>query len=761
MLRYRSIRLEGIAYFDEAELDLDWSGTTFVAGINRNSKSPGRRNGVGKSLLLYPLAHLAFGDPAGLPRSLVRHALLTGPGSSLTWELSARGHDWTIVKRRVRGRTGRVEWSVSRDGSDLKVRTSTAAEKLVSRLLPFNEEEFRTLVYIDSRMPSPLLAGSSAARQNHLAGLLRVDEFDKVRELVRDRLADLDGLAARRDALSDAVSDLGSPDPDRAKRMWARARKALDLAKSERDDLRRRLAARVLYETHREDLELSREFDPAEHRRLADQERAMLRDVRAQVEYDDYVKNRKQWLAGLQVRRRKLRGGGAGHLASSEPAEWKVELPRAVAQLRNEADSSGRLAELREKRSQYDKARRRQGVRSPRRVLDELQERLARYESEYVPRRDQIERLRAHIASGSAECLVCGSNLSRAEARRQMAGLEMDNRKLDRILSRDRAARDAAAGLVNMWTDQDRKDLVRLKDTRSQEDIRSDMADVQSLEDHLRRKPRPRPRPSAAVDGGTLDGIKDRLAEMDGPFRAHLRVKAVRKQADDGAAYAESSRLKADLDAASRRVDRLAARVDVLRVEAGRAADDSRRRRRMHTRMRKLDASLEDRPVLSRLSDAYGGRGLRMVVLREAADRICGNINRFAPLLFPERMEFAVDVSEGRLDISVSRSDGRTSDVRHMSGAESRIFSLVWLLGVLPLVPESRRANLVVLDEFEANLDGATRELLLDEYLPALNRVVEHVVFVTPNDPPEPGHGRRVVTVEKDGSRSRLVRDAG
>lgn len=169
-----------------------------------------------------------------------------------------------------------------------------------------------------------------------------------------------------------------------------------------------------------------------------------------------------------------------------------------------------------------------------------------------------------------------------------------------------------------------------------------------------------------------------------------------------------------------------------------------------------MDRKLKDRPILERLLDAYGPKGLRMAVLRDASSRICSNLNRFAPLLFPEKVEFTAHLSEGNLDFHVTRFDGRTSDIRHMSGAESRLFSLVWLLGVLPLVPESRRCNIVVLDEFEANLDQVTRDLLVNEYLPALNEVVPHVVFLTPNTPPEPGLGRRSLMVVKEGKVSRV-----
>lgn len=775
MLEYRRISLDGVAYFAKAELDLDWSGTTFVAGINRNSKSAGRRNGVGKSLLLSPLPHLAFGDPAGLPRNLSRHSLLTDPGSSVTWELGAQGSEWKITKRRAAGKSGRVEWSVSRDGTDVETHTATAAEKIVAGLMPFSEEEFYSLVYIDSRRPSPLLMGSPAARQQYLAGLLRIEEFDLVRERVRDRLAGLETAGAERDAVAGTLDDLDSADPAQAKRRWTRARKSLDEAKSEKERLQERLAARVLYERHREDLELSEGFDAAGYRELGDREHAMMLQVRQQVEYESYAKDRKEWVRELRKKAAAAGWPEDRRITAGKLDRWAKRRRKALEgaergvreTLEQKVRDKRLLKQLGEKRGSYRRACREAGIRDPRKSLAGWEKRMDVLYSEYAAVRDRVGRIREQVRSKTAECMVCGAELSRAEAKRQLAD---QTKRMEEVYAEYEpyiGKRDRARELLEMWTDDDRKRHAELlaDDSSLSEPLGGLQSKLKQTRDRMERLrevvlwvdnflPEPKPRPSGTVDDSTLDEISAELARLEKPFHAYMRTKAVREQAKAGADELESSELKAELDAAAARIDSLGAKVDRLRDRARRAAADDKRRRKTEARLERMDRKLADRPVLSRLADAYGSKGLRLVVLRDAAERICSNLNRFAPLLFPERMEFAVDVSDGRLDIAVTRADGRTSDIRHMSGAESRIFSLVWLLGVLPLVPKSRRCNVAVLDEFEANLDAATRKLLLDEYLPALNEVVPHVVFVTPNDPPEPGHGRRVAVVEKKGRTS-------
>jgi DNA repair exonuclease SbcCD ATPase subunit len=105
----------------------------------------------------------------------------------------------------------------------------------------------------------------------------------------------------------------------------------------------------------------------------------------------------------------------------------------------------------------------------------------------------------------------------------------------------------------------------------------------------------------------------------------------------------------------------------------------------------------------------------------------------------------------------VSRRNGASSDVRYFSGAESRLFAIVFLLAILPMIPDSRRTNILILDEPTANMDDAALEIFRDVLLPQLQKIVPSVIVVSPNPEIVPQHAP-VFTVLKKNGKSKLLK---
>ena len=768
MFVYRGHRLHKVVYFEDAHLDLDWKGTTFISGINRNARSHDRTNGVGKTLLVSPISHLAFGDPMGLPRNLSRHSLLTEPGSEIEWRLAAQGSEWVIVKRRTRAKSGRIEWSMHRDGMDVKPRTSTIAEQMVADLMPFSEDEFTSLVYLDSRRQSSLLMGTATTRQTYLTGLLRVDEYGRVREYLRARHAVMKDLSIRRDELSSVVKDVNKADVAALEEELTRLRSRLDKATEEARRLKSRMVRRRLFEQHQDDLALTDGFDMARYYEVREMEKEWLLKDRQNAEYASYAKLRKQWMqelrklldvAGIEAKSAKAAakfvGDNLGELegrvrVQTANASRRESLEEELKGLKQDSRRAGRI--MRENFSSISDT---DGLKI--KLRGELTGALAK-------RRvlmERVDHLAAHVESGDGECQVCGSRLKPARALELLEDAKRESAELPLKRMQNKLDRLEEANVL--WNP---KQLARAREiTKRLRVLDADDPNLPNLLQayrnvavHLTFEPRPVPKPS---DGDpvemSMSEVESYLDDAEPRARAWANVKAVRDKAMSGGDLPPHATLKERFEKANAHGDRLSGKIASVQVNLSVARKDAARVEKAGRRIRSMDRKLRDRPILERLLDAYGPKGLRMAVLRDASSRICSNLNRFAPLLFPEKMEFSARLSDGNLDFHVTRFDGRTSDIRHMSGAESRLFSLVWLLGVLPLVPESRRCNMVVLDEFEANLDQVTRDLLVNEYLPALNEVVPHVVFLTPNTPPEPGRGRRLLTVVKEGDASTVT----
>ena len=645
MFTFESVEYRNIIYFDEADLDLGWRGTTVVAGLNKNATVEDRRNGAGKTLLMSAIPHLLHGSPVGLASSLVRNSLFTEPSSKIRWRFTANdGSRWSVEKRRKpgKGRTPSVSWALEVDGENVTPRTSDMTENALKAVFSLTDDQFWSTVYLDGRRQFPILSGTPSARQNYLASLFGVEGYDGVRKW-------LTSLAA---AARDKATEMEVLEKSLSENAWA-----VEPAKSEKSRLK---AIRREKEKVRSVLDSILEAEAAREQAVMLEEAAgpaakydekALRRAKAVLEnWDDYDE--------IQAE--------AEDAAIAEK-EWAKREKQAERALR----------------------------KSKKRSREEVEAALA-------VAGERVSMMEEHLAEGSSECAWCGSEFGIDDAKDRLAEAEAEVRLLEEtsaVLSR-RMPRPIKPKTVPKPDTSRRKASGIVRDQTKYAKAKQVVDAINPVLAKTRKVPEE-----------DADKLKARLSSLDKEY-TNLSVKIARR-------------------------------------------DDARERHRDLTRkMEGLKASLPDAKVIPALVDAYGAKGLRLMALEGMAAAVSGNINKLTPFLYPERMAFGLSVGENRMDVVATRQDGRFSDVRHLSGAESRVFSLLWLASTLPMMPDSKRCNLVVLDEFEAGLDEVSRSLLVDEYLPKLQTMVPHILFVTPFDP-VPGDGRRVLHGGKIGQEVR------
>jgi DNA repair exonuclease SbcCD ATPase subunit len=96
-----------------------------------------------------------------------------------------------------------------------------------------------------------------------------------------------------------------------------------------------------------------------------------------------------------------------------------------------------------------------------------------------------------------------------------------------------------------------------------------------------------------------------------------------------------------------------------------------------------------------------------------------------------------VEASDTGVSIMVDRNNGKpdsVSDVRHLSGAESECFALLCAASLITLTPDSRKLNMIVLDEPTSHMHQVTRELFNQKFVPFLREIVPSVYIITPHD---------------------------
>ena len=167
---------------------------------------------------------------------------------------------------------------------------------------------------------------------------------------------------------------------------------------------------------------------------------------------------------------------------------------------------------------------------------------------------------------------------------------------------------------------------------------------------------------------------------------------------------------------------------------------------------KKLDSlatEIEERKITEALVAAYGPKGIKVNVINNLCANLEANFNVMAPLIYNENFSFEFSVDATGIDVLVHRPKGLSSDVRMLSGAESDSFRLLFLTSLLPLMPEDRRTNFVVLDEPDSHMSEVSRDKFIHDFIPHLRTVVPSIYIITPNNDFYPDANNLLVIKEK------------
>src|SRR5690606_30805286 len=98
--------------------------------------------------------------------------------------------------------------------------------------------------------------------------------------------------------------------------------------------------------------------------------------------------------------------------------------------------------------------------------------------------------------------------------------------------------------------------------------------------------------------------------------------------------------------------------------------------------------------------------GMKRMAIEAVSNLLAQQLNKYSPLVFPNRYQFSIQWDKSKLSILCHRPEGKVkvTDVRKLSGAESRLFTYLLVFAQLQFVPKGQRSNLMVLDEPTTNM---------------------------------------------------------
>ena len=759
MIYLTGLDLTNVVTFKKLSVDFD-QNLTYVRGLNLDSDpaSP-TSNGAGKTLMFSAIANLLYQTTPLALKKKSKKDLLRQRGSSVGLILTADGGPEHEI---IQTSTG---YKIYADGKDLELRTIPLAEEYISKLFPLSETKFYSTCYLSTQRPYPLQRDTDSNRLQHISDIFNLDMYSGIKDILTVRLRSIKDnelklsvleqqLLGIRKKISELKDVASLSEYEAAKREYNKSTKRIDLLKAQKFELATRerdLSALLAIE---QQLDLLRK-DYASKKKPASLIVELKASRTACQAWDRWSQRSAQSKATLDKIEKKLNALDLPELPAKEQIAQKKELEARSIKL---TDSIDKILVVKKLYDAYALTHKELTEELDALGVDASKVDLSvDYDSEIAVLKStlKLQRLLDHDHGDLNECPTCLSELdikaiasTVASAKKKLPKLELYSSaahiltKLNKLEAQEapdtKRLKALKSKLAKCNADVDecsrQLELHKSIDALLEQKADVDIPDVPDVD-----------RPSSTVD--ELDAsielcssIIDALSSKAILLSNHPDLKELRS-ADS--VVDELNRIKSqsdELDSTLRQhQDKLSTFAETVsqyeqqqNVEQVYLSEQSQ----LESKIAKLSESMSDKKILEVLVKAYGTKGLRAT----AADSVCGllqtNLNHYRDLIFAEPFTFEVNASETGVSILVDRNNGKpdsVSDVRNLSGAESNSFQLLCLISILPLMPDTDRVNLVILDEPTSHMCPISRTIFNERYLPVLREVVPSTYVISPN----------------------------
>jgi DNA repair exonuclease SbcCD ATPase subunit len=161
----------------------------------------------------------------------------------------------------------------------------------------------------------------------------------------------------------------------------------------------------------------------------------------------------------------------------------------------------------------------------------------------------------------------------------------------------------------------------------------------------------------------------------------------------------------------------------------------------IESKLTEVDALKKEEYFWGKMVDAYGPRGLRVQQLEKMMDLILMQLPVYVSILFNEKnLTFKHKVDANNVKILASREvlDGKGNvvnrfehDIGCFSGGEKDLMSAAFILTLADCIPVNKRANILVLDEVDAQFDENIKFRFTNELLPMLKKKYSSIFVIS------------------------------
>ena len=768
-MKLNFIELYNIVYYREPTKLIFDKGLIYIQGLNKNSRDMENTNAVGKSLLLACIPHLCFNDPV---KSGKKKNTLFKKGSKIIWDFILGGVHYNITKYK----TTKMMYTILKNGQDLGFNTATEAETFISNLIPLNEWEFYTTVYLDSTKVDEVKTGTSSSRLTYIINLFQLHDFEKIKKFFTDELKKCGDDKIRAETLTSSQIPydwVHSYCPDSANARLTSIQSDINSLKQKKSNVTKVASLLRLYLKHYPDIQEATKYNEVELTRY--------KQLNAQLDYynrnllaiDTYNSEYANWLLRYNNLRHQL------NLSESIPvSDLNVRLNKLKAdelnliqsnqqEMKQYKSAQARLVELDQKNKYYNSLVEKAILEYPDILqldLESLKEELTLARVKLQSIYNQIEGFNNFRENGG-KCSQCGNPATKEHITKEKDVLlsrynvDLDNFNKQKLLY------DKRVYLDTLWDNVLEDELLSVSKVKPVDPLHPKYTLLNPISE-----PPPKPQHYDKPDV-SLSEVSAKINELEKSKLSYGIIERNKTEINQAEKLIHTEMGLKSVDEINHEITKadnlsyeLNNQVHQLEIDAintqqelDKYYTDKNQFDLIDRQIKLLEDSIKQSNALVLLIDACGKKGAQLVTIGKVAKVIENNLNKYSNLIFPENMNFEIDIAPNKFDINVTRKDGTKSDIRYLSGAETRMFSLAWMISILPLIPKERRFNYIILDEFEAGISESGRYNLIEDFLPELTKLVDTVIFLTPNKVNE-SPSRKVYTVVKEGNKSTLIK---
>lgn len=788
MIRPSRLRLKNVVYFKDVDVRLDANPITFVRGLNLDSDPTNpTSNGVGKSLLFGTLPNaLYFSPPLALKKKAKKELL--GKGSEICINLSNGDDKYQLSQLPTK-------YKIVRNKEDLGIRTVPLAEKFIrDTLFPISETVYYTTCYVSTQRRFRMQEDSDADRMALFTDLFSLDEYDHIKRYFLNKLSEVRDSELKLQVLERELLEVNAK-LKKLKRATREDASTISDMRSKRESIEKKIAANVDVEFRSKALlndlntllTVERELDalrssytskqsPNEYVRYLKSQRKLVREHDTYLElltsYKRTVKDTQRKLDALKLPKQS-QTELESKLESCERAAEKLQVK--LRDLKAERKAHAQLVETRD--DLYSELK---DLGYSRKKKPDLK---ANYGDQIAECKTtlKLKRLLDHTHDNDAKCPTCLSDVDVDNVRKAIKSAEKRLPELEAAKAAQRTYADwveADKAVSDSTFNESELGEIEARLERSGPAIEKLKAEIKIWERHdtytrslrsVKKPDSPEQKPDTDLTVDQLDdtielcediikhlSARNKLIENNDQLTGLRTVKSVQKRIEQEKAELES--VKGVLSDLRSKLSEVVKALDEANSAQHEHEVYSTQRKKLTKKIDGLRPFIEHKRLLEVLVKAYSPKGLKTL----AANNICGlleqNLNAYSNLIFTEPFVFTVQAKDSGLSMIVDRGNDKISDVRNLSGAESNAFRLLFVMSLLPLLPDDKRISMLTLDEPCAHMDEVFRTKFLRMFLPALSEIVPHIFIITPN-PDDYCEGSVQWIVQKHRGKSTVIVD--